>query len=120
MLRRWFALVLLALQLLPALALVPGQANALSLEIEHALVHQSGQGHHHDDTLAFQLDDDDDDDGAALPHAHHDAGHHSALPLTIVDLRLPSAEPSARLMFLGGRLPDPQLEGPLRPPRTAV
>jgi hypothetical protein len=106
------------LQLLPALALVPGQANALSLEIEHALVHQSGQGHHHDDTLAFQLDD--DDDGAALPHAHHDAGHHSALPLTIVDLRLPSAEPSARLMFLGGRLPDPQLEGPLRPPRTAV
>jgi len=116
MLRRWFALVLLALQLLPALALVPGQANASSLEIEHALVHQSGQGHQHDDTLAFQLED----DGATLPHAHHDAGHHSALPLTILDLRLRPAEPSAHLMFLGGRLPDPHLEGPLRPPRTAV
>ena len=117
MLRRWFALVLLALQLLPAQALVHGQSNALSLEIEHALVHQSGQGHHHDDALAaFQLDG----DGGALPHAHHDAGHHSALPLSILDLRLPPAEPSARLMFLGGRLPDPDLEGPLRPPRTAV
>jgi hypothetical protein len=116
MLRRWLALLLLALQLLPALALVPGRAHALAAEIEHALVHQSGQGHHHEDSLAFQLDD----EGSALPHAHHDAGHHSALPLTILDLRLPSAEPSARVMFLGGRLPDPHLEGPLRPPRTAV
>ena len=116
MIRRWFTLALLVLQLLPALAFVPGQATALSLEMEHALVHQSGQGHHHDDTLAFQLDD----DGAALPHAHHDTGHHAALPLAILDLRLPSAEPSARLMFLGGRLPDPHLEGPLRPPRPTV
>lgn len=113
---RWFTLLLIALQLLPALALVPGQSNALSLEIDHALVHQSGRGHHHDDTLAFQLDD----DGTALPHAHHDAGHHSALPVTIPGLRLPPDEPSAHLMFLGGRLPDPHLEGPLRPPRTAV
>ena len=116
MFRRWVVLVLLALQLLPALALVPGQANALTLEIDHALVHQSGQGHHHDDTLTFELDD----DGAALPHAHHDTGHHSALPLDVPDLRLPSAEPSARLIFLASRLPDPHLEGPLRPPRTAV
>ena len=116
MFRRWFVLVLLLLQLLPALALVPGQADAMTLEIEHALVHESGQGHHHGDSLAYQLDE----DGAALPHAHHDAGHHSALPLTLLDLRLPSAEPSARLMFLGGRLPDPHLEGPLRPPRAAV
>lgn len=116
MVRRWFVLVLLALQLLPALALVPWQADALSVEIDHALVHQSGQGHHHDDSLAFELDD----DGAAAPHAHHDAGHHSALPLHIPDLRLPSAEPCARVIFLGGRLPDPHLEGPLRPPRTAV
>lgn len=116
MLRRWFVLVLLALQLLPALALLPGQAHALTLEIDHALVHQSGRGHHHDDTLTFELDD----DGAALPHAHHDTGHHSALPLDIAGLRLPSAEPSARLVFVGGRLPEPYLEGPLRPPRTAV
>lgn len=116
MILRWFALFLLALQLLPALALVPGQADALTLEIDHALVHQSGRGHHHDDALTFQLDD----DGAALTHAHHDAGHHSALPLTILDLRLPSTQPSARLMFLGSRLPNPHIEGPLRPPRTAV
>ncbi|MBT9528525.1 MAG: hypothetical protein IV105_24960 [Rhizobacter sp.] len=116
MLRRWFILVLLALQLLPAMALVPGQADSLTLEIDHALVHQSGQGHHHDDTLAFQLDDDD----APLPHAHHDTGHHSALPLDILDMRLPSAEPSVRVAFMGGRLPNPHLEGPLRPPRTAV
>ncbi|MBT9597344.1 MAG: hypothetical protein IV094_15285 [Vitreoscilla sp.] len=116
MFRRWVILVLLVLQLLPALVLVPGQADAMTLEIEHALVHESKQGHHHDDTLAYQLDE----DGAALPHAHHDAGHHSALPLTILDLCLPSAEPSARLMFLGGRLPDPYLDGPLRPPRFSV
>ncbi len=117
MLRRCIALILVALQLLPALALVPGQANALSLEIEHALVHESGQGHHHhDDTRVFEPDD----DGAALPHTHHDAGHHSVLPLTLPDLCLPSAEPSAQLLFLGGRMPDPHLEGPLRPPRTAV
>jgi hypothetical protein len=117
MFRRWFVLVLLALQLLPALALVPGQATTLTLEIDHALVHQAGQGHQHDDTLAFELDD---DDGATVPHAHHDSGHHSALPFNILDLRLPSAQPSAHLMFLGGRLPNPHLEGPLRPPRTAV
>lgn len=116
MVRRWLALVLLALQLLPALALVPGQADAMTREIDHALVHQSAQGHHHDDTLAFQLDD----DSAPLPHAHHDAGHHSALPLAIPELLLPSAEPSARLMFLGVRLPDPHLKGPLRPPRSTV
>ncbi|QTN21149.1 hypothetical protein HZ992_13135 [Rhizobacter sp. AJA081-3] len=116
MFRRWFVKVLLALQLLPALALVPGQADALTLEIDHALVHQSGQGHHHDDSLAFQLDDVE----APLPHAHHDGGHHSALPFAIPDLHLPPAEPSAHLCLLAGRLPDPHLEGPLRPPRTAV
>lgn len=116
MLRRWFTLFLLALHLLPALAVVPVQASALSLEIDHALVHQSGQGHHHDDALTFQFDV----EGTAPPHAHHDAGHHSALPLTILELRPPSAPPSARLIFLGGRLSDPHLEGLLRPPRTAV
>ncbi|CAD5372748.1 conserved exported hypothetical protein [Rubrivivax sp. A210] len=116
MFRRCFSWVLMALQLLPALALVPGQADALALEIGHALVHQSGQGHHHDDSLAFQLDD----DAAAAQHVHHDAGHHSALPLSIPAPGLPSAEPSAPVAFLGGRLPEPHLEGPLRPPRTAV
>lgn len=116
MIRRWLALVLLALQMLPALALVPGQSDAVALEIDHAFVHQSGQGHHHDDTLAFEIDE----GGAALTHAHHDTGHHVALPLAIPELRLPSPEPPARLMFLGGRVPDPHLEGPLRPPRPAV
>ncbi len=116
MLRRWLIVLLLALQLLPALALVPGQAVTLSLEIEHALVHESGLGHHHDDTLGFQLDD----DSAALPHAHHDAGHHAALPLTIPDPNLPPAEPAVAFSFRGGPLPDPHLQGPLRPPRTAV
>jgi hypothetical protein len=116
MLRRWLARVLLALQLLTALALVPGQANALSLEIEHALVHELGPAHHHDDTLAFQTEE----DGSALPHAHHDAGHHSVLPLTTLDLHLPPMEPSVRLICRGGLLPDPDLEGPLRPPRTAL
>ncbi|MDP3083673.1 MAG: hypothetical protein Q8N44_08280 [Rubrivivax sp.] len=116
MFRRWLALVLIVLQLLPALALVPGQSGTLALEIEHSLVHDSGQGHHHDETLAVQLDA----DGAALPHAHHDAGHHSALPLTVLGLHLPSLEPESRVMFLGGRLPDPHLEGPLRPPQLSV
>ena len=116
MFRRWLALILLALQLLPALALVPGQADALTLEIGHAVVHQSGQGHHHDATLAFEPDE----DGAALPHAHHDAGHHSALPLTTADLHLPSAAPQSRLVFLGGQLPYPHLDAPLRPPRHSV
>lgn len=110
-------MALLALQLLTALALalVPGQSDALTLEIDHALVHQSGQGHHHDDTLAFQFDDD-----APLPHAHHDTGHPSALPLASPDLHLPSVQPSAHLSRPAGRLPDPHLEGPLRPPRPAV
>ena len=116
MFRRWLALVLIVLQLQPALALVPGQSGSFTLEIEHSLVHDSGQGHHHDETLAFELDA----DGAALPHAHHDAGHHSALPLTVLGLHLPSLEPEARVMFLGGRLPDPHLEGPLRPPQLSV
>ena len=116
MLRRWLALVLLVLHLQPAIALVPGQLGTLTLEIEHSLVHESGQGHHHDKTLAFQVDA----DGAAIAHAHHEAGHLSALPLTALDLPLPSEEPAARVTFLGGRLPDPHLEGPLRPPRPCV
>lgn len=116
MFRRWLALVLIVLQLQPALALVPGQMGDLTLEIEHSLVHDSGQGHHHDEMLAFQLDT----DGAALPHAHHDAGHHSALPLTELGLHLPSEEAEVRMVFLGVRLPDPHLEGPLRPPQLSV
>ena len=116
MFRRWLAQVLIVLQLQPALALVPGQMGDLTLEIEHSLVHDSGQGHHDDETLAFELDA----DGAALPHAHHDAGHHSALPLTVPVQDLRRCEPEARVMFLGGRLPDPHLEGPLRPPQLSV
>lgn len=116
MFRRWLALFLLVLQFQPALALVPGPVGGLTLEIEHAWVHQAGHGHHHDDALGFQIDE----DGAALPHAHHDAGHHSALPLSCLDLRLAAGEPSERQAFRGGRLPHPDLEGPLRPPRHGV
>ena len=116
MLRRWFAVVLLVLPLRPVLALVPGQANALSLQIEHALAHESGSAHRHDDTLALKTDE----DGSALPYAHHDAGYHSVLSLTTLDLHLPPAQPSARSIFRRGRLPDPDLEASLRPLRTAV
>jgi hypothetical protein len=116
MLRRWVALILVVLQLQPAFAFAPGPVGSLVLEIDHALVHQSGQGHHHGDTLAFQISE----DGDALAHAHHDAGHHSALPLTVLALKVPLGEPAARVLFLGGRLPDPDLEGLLRPPRISV
>jgi hypothetical protein len=116
MFNRWFILALLALQLLPALALVPGQSEAMALEIDHAWVHQSGQGHHHDAALTVGFDDGD----APRPHAHHDAGQHAALPLDIPALRLPNAQACAGLTFPGPRRPDPHLEGPLRPPRSAA
>lgn len=113
---RWLALVLILLQLQPALALVPGQVSSVSLEIEHTLVHAADQGHRHHDTLAFQPDE----DGAAAAHAHHDAGHHAALPLSPLDQSVTAGDAAAHVIFLGGRLPDPHLEGPLRPPRSSL
>jgi len=116
MYRRWFALLLLALQTLPALAIVPGPVSNLTVEIEHMLVHQSGQGHHHDGSLGLQFDE----DGASLPHVHLDAGHPAALPNAVAEVHVPSGERAVRVIFQGGRLPDPHLEGPLRPPRLSV
>jgi hypothetical protein len=99
------------------LCIVPGQTETLTLEIAHALVHQSGELHHHDETPDFQRADDEN----ALPqHAHHDAGHHSVLPLNVSDLYLPPGMSYVRLMRMVGGCPDPHIDGPLRPPRMAV
>ncbi|WP_088284172.1 hypothetical protein [Ideonella sp. A 288] len=114
MLRRWIALVLLLLQLQPALAFMPDRVSALAAEIDHGAIHQAGQAHHHDDGLGVQLDD---DDAAATLHVHHDGGHHSALLPPVAVTGVAMGAPDARAAFVRGVLPDPHLEGPLRPPR---
>lgn len=116
MLRRWIALALIVLQLQPALALVPAQAASLALEIEHAWVHQMGQGHHHDAALTL----DAQVESSTLAHVHHDAGHHSALTLAFPVLNLPLTESSGPVVYFGERLPNPHLEGLLRPPRRSL
>ncbi|MBP8270336.1 MAG: hypothetical protein KAX42_00540 [Sphaerotilus sp.] len=117
MLRRWFALLLLLLQLQPAMGFMPSRVvDVLVQEIQHTAVHQSGQGHHHDDVLSFQSEE----DGPSVAHVHHDAGHHSVLLLSSHALAVPGLEPVYLADFHSGHLPDPYLEGPLRPPRFSV
>lgn len=119
MLRRWLALFLLLLQLQPAVAsvFIPSHAvEALVQEVQHTAVHQVGQGHHHDDVLSFQPEE----DGQAVAHVHHDAGHHSVLLPSSPALAVPSPASAHRVGFHVGHLPDPCLEGPLRPPRFSV
>lgn len=115
MFRRWIVLVLLVLQLQPALAFVPEHVGPVAKEFAHSTAHQAGLGHRHDDASGFQLDDD-----SPATHAHHDAGHHSALLLPNKGW-LPTLPKQECLMsFSLGQLPDPCLDGPLRPPRPLV
>lgn len=116
MLRRWIALLLLLLQLQPAMVPMPNQAaGVLMQEALHTTVHQSGKGHHHHDVLSLQSEE----DGQSVAHVHHDAGHHSVL-LSNHALAALHLEPPHLVVVYSGDLPDPYLEGPLRPPRFSV
>lgn len=116
MFRRWIALLVLVLQLQPAVAFMPGHVvSAWMQEIQHTTVHQIGQGHHHDDVLSFQSEE----DGPSVAHIHHDAGHHSVL-LSSHALVVPHLKSVHLAGFYAGHFPDPYLEGPLRPPRFSV
>lgn len=119
MFRRWFTVVLLLLQLQPVLAVVPWQVRALAQELEHAVVHQAGHGHHHADhadTLNLQTDS----DSTAVSHTHHDAAHHAALLPATDSAVLPVLVTAPLEWPAACRIPEPCLEGPLRPPRCGA
>ncbi|PXW95196.1 hypothetical protein C7444_11041 [Sphaerotilus hippei] len=118
MLRRWFILLLLVLQLQPVLAFMPEQVVTLAQALAHERIHQEGQGHRHDDALTLGAPS--DDDGATLAHVHHDAAHHAVLLPAAATWCSVAAVEGALAVFGPCRIPSPCLDGPLRPPRTCV
>jgi hypothetical protein len=115
MLVRWLTVLLIVLQLQPVLAFMPEPAGSISQQFEHAVIHQGGTGHHHDSHSGVQIDD-----GFSVGHVHHDASHHVVL-LTAVDPWRTPAHVSVGVASCGSTcLPDPDLEGPLRPPSLSA
>jgi hypothetical protein len=116
MFRRWLVLILLVLQLQPVLAFMPERAGELAVALEHEVMHQGLQGHHHGDDLRLQADD----DGSPLTHVHHDASHHGVLPLVPGPGLAAMPASAAPIPFGRCCIPSPCLEGPLRPPRSGA
>jgi hypothetical protein len=117
MFTRWLAVLLIVLQLQPVLAFMPESQATIAEQVRHAVIHDGGTDHHHDDHLGVQIDD---GQAAHHGHVHHDASHHVVL-LTAPDA-WPVPAPLRDSLGSGGdaRLPDPDLEGLLRPPRDTV
>ena len=96
-----------------ALARVGSTVNVLA-DLEHAVLHWQAAGHHHRDDGSYHLDDSSDS-------AQHVLSDHvtatSAIPVTAsCDFpRLGSAAPGGLHEPL---VPDPTLDGLLRPPRS--
>jgi hypothetical protein len=117
MFRRCLAILLLLLQMQPALAAMPDSIGGLVQDIEHAVVHQLGEFHHHADHYEDRLLGRGNEDGSPAAHVHHDAGHHAILLPVGARLTTPCAADIRRIAFRPTPLPDPDLEGLLRPPR---
>ncbi len=92
----------------------PGSTVNLLADLEHAVLHWQQEGHHHHDDGSIQLDD-------SLASTFHVLGD----PLTVTSALLPTVAhhfPPCASQPPGGmhdaRVPDPFLDGLLRPPRA--
>ena len=117
MFTRWLAVLLIVLQLQPVLAFMPEATASIADQVQHAVIHEGGTDHHHDDHLGVQIDD---EQAASHGHVHHDASHHLVLLTTLEPWRAPRPLGNSLADDGDPAQPDPDLEGLLRPPRDAV
>ena len=85
-------------------------------ERPHALMHLQGEGHHHGDGDASRVHE--DNSLASAQHLASDCGHHAAVLVSCIDLRLPKLPPEVPVPTAAAPLPPPCLAGPERPPKT--
>jgi hypothetical protein len=114
----WSWLLALALALPSLLALVPAAIQAQAQAVEHALLHDEGLGHRH--AAADDHDVASIDLAISSAHQHHDGGHVHALPSGLLNTHLAFGRPPMPERRALTVLPNPFIEGPLRPPRALL
>lgn len=85
-------------------------------DLQHLVLHWQGEGHHHHDDGGYHLDD----SGESAQHIIADYVIGSPALLANLDVKIPfvgSHSPGTQHV---GRVPNPFLEGPLRPPRSTT
>lgn len=115
MFRRLLLALLVVLQLQPMLAYAWGGDVSFVEEAIHASTHLASEAHHHEDDHHLVLDD-----AGPVSHVHHDLGHHSVLLFPTAGLRTNPVVRERPPVHRSTPLPDPFLEGPLRPPRPPI
>lgn len=110
--RRFLVCLLLLVQLQPVLAFMPAAVRAHTDELTHACVHQVQIEHRHVQEVTLELASD-----APAHHMHHDTGHHLAVLMVPVEVRMARLDHAAPPEAAPTGAPAPFLEGPLRPPR---
>lgn len=107
-------LVILLAMLWQSVALArPGSTVNVLADLEHAVLHWQEEGHHHHDDGSFHQDDSQ----ASTLHLLSD---HLSAPTALLPAVAPHFPPSASARPGGlhdARVPDPFLDGLLRPPR---
>lgn len=107
-------LIVLCLLWQPLSALLPAALEARAEAIGHAVVHDRAVGHHHHDDASLHLGEADD-----APHQHVlDGGQPPGLVVQAVGFEPDAPATGVRDEPLAP-LASAELEGPLRPPRTA-
>lgn len=115
--RSFVVLALLSAMLWQSVALArPGSTVNVLADLGHAVLHWQVEGHHHDDDGSYHLDDSQ----ASTLHVLSDHLTTTTALLPTVSHQLApgaSARPGGRHH---ARVPDPFLDGLLRPPRRGV
>lgn len=112
--RRLVILLMLSTVLFQALFLVHGGASWLkSPDLMHSVLHWMGQAHEHDGDGSWQIDD----SAAASQHVVCDPLSNPAVMPSPVPLVVLAVGHDTRMADEFGGMPNPHLEGPLRPPR---
>ncbi len=108
-------LVMLFAMLWQSMALArPGSTVNVMADFEHAALHWQGEGHHHHEDGSFHQDD-------SQASTFHVLSDHLTVTTALLPTSLHHLPPSdaARSGVLhDARVPDPFLDGPLRPPRS--
>lgn len=91
----------------------PGPAVDVFADREHAALHWQGDGHHHHGDGSYHLDDSNE----SVQHVLSDHGSGAAGPSLSSSHGFPSVSSAARHSLAVGLVPQPFLEGPIRPPR---
>jgi len=91
----------------------PGSTVNVLADLEHAALHLQEEGHHHHDDGTFHLDDSQD----STLHVLSDHLTATTALLPTVSHQFPSSDSAPPGGLHDARVPDPFLDGLLRPPR---